>query len=172
MVSPGAMQTQRADPVLLRSDVPDRPEPQPQRLTCVLEDRAGGHRRLPPAASAFEPHFAHRPSPLMPASRTAETLRPAQRGQIVATGLFAGEACLELEQVAWIILHEGAYYILGSPESSGYPIYRQFDNCCFPPIISSPTEMASPSCRCIEMSGTPRSRMWLSRPYNASSYLR
>ncbi len=58
----------------------------------------------------------------MPASRTAETLRPAQRGQIVATGPFAGEACLELEQVAWIILHEGAYYILGSPESSGYPI--------------------------------------------------
>ena len=59
----------------------------------------------------------------MPASRTAETLRPAQRGQIVATGLFAGEAYLELEQVAWIILHEGAYYILGSPESSGYPIW-------------------------------------------------
>ena len=60
----------------------------------------------------------------MPASRTAETLRPAQRGQIVATGPFAGEACLELEQVAWIILHEGAYYILGSPESSGYPILQ------------------------------------------------
>ena len=64
----------------------------------------------------------------MPASRTAETLRPAQRGQIVATGPFAGEACLELEQVAWIILHKGAYYILGLPESSGYPNYQQIGN--------------------------------------------
>ena len=64
----------------------------------------------------------------MPASRTAETLRPVQRGQIVATGPFAGEACLELEQVAWIILHKGAYYILGLPESSGYPNSKYIGN--------------------------------------------
>ena len=47
-----ALQTQRAGPVLLRGHVPDRPEPQPQRFARVLEDRAGGHRRLPPAAGA------------------------------------------------------------------------------------------------------------------------
>ena len=80
------------------------------RSDVCLEAR--GHRRLPPAA-AFD--FAHRPSPHARIP-TAETLRPAQRGD--SRGC---EACLELEQVAWIILHEGAYYILGSPESSGYP---------------------------------------------------
>ena len=116
-----ALQTQRAGPVLLRGHVPDRPEPQPQRFARVLEDRAGGHRRLPPAAGALPPHLTHRPSPLMPACRTAETVRPAQPEQVVPTGLLGPEPRLELDQVAWVILHEPAYYILGLPESNGYP---------------------------------------------------
>ena len=77
---------------------------------------------MSPATSAFEPHLAHRPSSFMPASRTAESVRPAQAEQIVAAGLFAGEARLEFKQISWIILHKVAYYILGSPESSGYPV--------------------------------------------------
>ncbi len=58
----------------------------------------------------------------MPASRTAESVRPAQAEQIVVANLFAGEARLEFEQISWIILHKAAYYILGSPELSGYPV--------------------------------------------------
>ena len=57
----------------------------------------------------------------MPAAGTAKTVGPAQRKEIVAAGLLAGEARLELELVARVILHKAAYYILGSPESSGYP---------------------------------------------------
>ena len=59
----------------------------------------------------------------MPATGTAKTVWPAQRKQIVAASLLAGEARLEIELVARIILHEGAYYILGPPESSGYPAW-------------------------------------------------
>ena len=59
----------------------------------------------------------------MPAARTAESVRPAQGEQIVATGFFGGETRLELKQIARVILHEATYYILGSPESSGYPTY-------------------------------------------------
>ena len=42
--------------------------------------------------------------------------------QIVSTGLLAGESRLELSQIAPIILHSRTYYILGSPESSKYPV--------------------------------------------------
>ena len=106
-------QSQNAlDPVLLRDDVPHRPEPEPQRLAKI----AGA---LPPAAGALN-HTLRRPGPLM-AARTAESVRPAQGEQIVATGFFGGETRLELKQIARVILHEATYYILGSPESSGYP---------------------------------------------------
>jgi len=57
----------------------------------------------------------------MPAVGAAKTARPAQGEQIVATSLFGGETRLEFEQVARVILREAAYYILGPPESSGYP---------------------------------------------------
>jgi len=57
----------------------------------------------------------------MPAARTAEAFGPSQSEQIIATGLFGGEARLELEQIPRIILHDAAYYILWLPESSGYP---------------------------------------------------
>src|SRR5690606_23917617 len=72
-----ALQPERARSVLLRSDVPHRAEPQPQRLTRVLEDRAGGHRRLPTAKGALEPNLAHGPGTLMPAARTAKSVGPA-----------------------------------------------------------------------------------------------
>ena len=49
----------------------------------------------------------------MPAAGTAKTVGPAQRKEIVAAGLLAGEARLELELVARVILHKAAYYILG-----------------------------------------------------------
>ena len=119
--SQNALQPQGAHAVLLRHDMPHGSEPQAQRLACVLKDRAGGDGGLPPAAGALEPDLAHRPSPLMPATRTAESVRPAQGEQIVATGLLGGEPRLELEQITRVILHEAAYYILGLPESSGYP---------------------------------------------------
>ena len=57
----------------------------------------------------------------MPTPWTAETLWPAQGEQIVAASLLARKARLEFELVARVILHQALHYILGSPESSGYP---------------------------------------------------
>ena len=59
----------------------------------------------------------------MPTPWTAETLWPAQGEQIVAASLLARKARLEFELVARVILHQALHYILGSPESSGYPAY-------------------------------------------------
>ena len=57
----------------------------------------------------------------MPTPWTAETLWPAQGEQIVAASLLARKVRLEFELVARVILHQALHYILGSPESSGYP---------------------------------------------------
>ena len=57
----------------------------------------------------------------MPTPWTAETLWPAQGEQLVAASLLARKARLEFELVARVILHQALHYILGSPESSGYP---------------------------------------------------
>ena len=61
----------------------------------------------------------------MPTPWTAETLWPAQGEQIVAASLLARKARLEFELVARVILHQALHYILGSPESSGYPAYLE-----------------------------------------------
>ncbi len=61
----------------------------------------------------------------MPTPWTAETLWPAQGEQIVAASLLARKVRLEFELVARVILHQALHYILGSPESSGYPAQKK-----------------------------------------------
>ncbi len=57
----------------------------------------------------------------MAASRAAKPVGPTQPHQVVAARLLGRETGLELHQITRIILHSAAYYILGSPELSGYP---------------------------------------------------
>jgi len=57
----------------------------------------------------------------MVANRTAKAVGPTQLHQVVATRVLGGEAGLEFDQIARVILHSAVYYILGLPESSGYP---------------------------------------------------
>ena len=101
--------------------MPYRAEPQPQRLPAVLKDRAGHNRGLPPATGALQPEFPHGPSARMLAKRTPKAVRPAQSKQVVPAGFLGREPRLELHQIARIVLHEPAYYMLGLPESNGYP---------------------------------------------------
>ena len=57
----------------------------------------------------------------MPATRTPKAVGPSQPQQVVPAGFLGGEAGLELDQIARVLLHKPGYYILGLPESSGYP---------------------------------------------------
>jgi len=61
----------------------------------------------------------------MVANRTAKAVGPTQLHQVVATRVLGGEAGLEFDQIARVILHSAVYYILGLPESSGYPTSYQ-----------------------------------------------
>ena len=112
--------------VYLTGHPPDGSQPQPQGLTSVLEHRASGDRGLPTAARALPQPLPDRPSRAVSAARTAESFRPAQLEQIIPTSLLRRKAGLELSQVPRIVLHRTAYYILGLPESSKYPIYRDY----------------------------------------------
>jgi hypothetical protein len=57
----------------------------------------------------------------MPATRAAEAVRPAQAKKIIPAGLVGSETSLKLPEIARIILHRPKYYMLGLPESTGYP---------------------------------------------------
>ena len=84
----------------------------------VLKDGPRGHRGLAPTRSALQRTF-RKGHDSTTATRTAETVRPAQPEQILPAGLLTG---LELCQVPRIIFHLQAYYILGLPVNR-IPIY-------------------------------------------------
>ena len=106
---------------LLGGDPPHRTKPQRQRAARALQDRPCGHRGLAPTRSALQQHCSPRPGLSTTATRTAETVRPAQPEQILPTVLLTRKTGLELYQVPSVIFHLLAYYILGLPESAGYP---------------------------------------------------
>jgi L-alanine-DL-glutamate epimerase-like enolase superfamily enzyme len=51
-----------------------------------------------------------------------KTIRPPQPNEILSASRLRRKARLKFCQISWIILHDTPYYILGSPESSRYPI--------------------------------------------------
>ena len=116
-----SLQSQSAGSGLLGGDPPHRTKPHRQRAARVLKDGPRGHRGLAPTRSALQQHFSQRPRLSTTATRTAETVRPAQPEQILPAGLLTAKTGLELCQVPRIIFHLQAYYILGLPESTGYP---------------------------------------------------
>jgi hypothetical protein len=71
----------------------------------------------------LQQHPAHWPG-LPPATpRTPKTIRPPQPDQILSASCLCRKARLKFGQISWVIFHRRLYYILGSPESSRYPIF-------------------------------------------------
>jgi hypothetical protein len=60
----------------------------------------------------------------MPTTRATETIRPTQTKKILPTGFLGCETIFELSEIARIVLHRAVYYMLGLPESTGYPTKR------------------------------------------------
>ena len=94
-----SLQSQRAGAVLLADDPPDSSEPGHQRRARILEERAGGHRRLVPTAPAHPepPPGAPRLSSL--AGGTHESVRPPESREVVAARFLRGEEGLDLRSV-------------------------------------------------------------------------
>jgi hypothetical protein len=62
----------------------------------------------------------------MPTTRATETGRPAQLKKILPTGFLGRETSFEFREITRIILHRAEYYMLGLPESTGYPDNRHW----------------------------------------------
>ena len=120
-----SLQSQRAGAVLLADDPPDSSEPGHQRRLRILEERAGGHRRLLPTAPAHPepPPGAPRLSSL--AGGTHESVRPPESCEVVAARFLRGEEGLELLKRPRIVLHTPDYYLWGLLESREYPLFFQ-----------------------------------------------
>ena len=115
-------QSYSAGTVFLAGDCPHRTEPKRERFTGVLKDCPGRHRTLILATRTLQQHPTHGPGLPPTTPRTPKPIRPPQSDQIFAAGRFCRKARLKFGEISWIILHGWPYYILGSPESSRYPI--------------------------------------------------
>ena len=108
--------------VFLASDVPHSMKPKPQRFASTMKNSSGGNRSLPSTLNAMEKPSIRSPSALFSAMRTNKALRPSQCSQVFDTSGLSAKPILKFKQVLWVIfLHEEAYYILWSLESSAYP---------------------------------------------------
>src|SRR5437868_11288 len=116
------LESYSAGTILLARDCPHRPEPNRERFACVLEDCPCRHRALTPATRTLQQNPACWPG-LPPATpRTPKTIGPPQPDQIFPARCLCRKLRLKFSQISWIIAHSRPYYILGSPESSRYPI--------------------------------------------------
>lgn len=125
LVAPQAqfpLQSDRAGAIFLARHRPHRPKPNRQRFACVLEDCPSRHRALITATRTLQQYAPHRPvfSPIT--TGTTKPIWPPQPDQKIPAGCFRRKARLKFSQISGVILHGRPYYILGSPESSKYPI--------------------------------------------------
>ena len=92
------LQAQRRHPVLAGREHPAHREPDRQRGTRPVEDRARGHRRTTSAGPALEPAIAQPPPTSLTTRGTHETSRPAQPLQVVQAVGVTGEPGPKLAQ--------------------------------------------------------------------------
>jgi len=108
--------------VFLASDVPHSMKPKPQRFPSTMKNSSGGNRSLPSTLNAMEKPSIRSPSTFFSAMRANKALRPSHCSQVFDTSGLSAKPILKFKQVPWVIfLHEEAYYILCSLESSAYP---------------------------------------------------
>jgi hypothetical protein len=112
--------------VFLGDNPPYSPEPNDQGFSCSLEDGSRCDRLLIPTGRALIKKPPNRPSCCPIATRTPKTVRPSQINQISTAFLFGGKTRFKFRQGTGIIFHALKYYMLGLPESIGYPQKKYF----------------------------------------------
>lgn len=113
-------QPKSTGPVLLARYPPHRSEPGGQRRSRILENCPRGDRGLATTGSALH-QSPDEPGFTVAALWTAESVGPSEQAEIFPTGIVGGKTLFEFGQRLGIVLHGPEHYILGLPESSGYP---------------------------------------------------
>ena len=116
------LQPEGAGPGLLTRNVPHCPEPYGERRTRVLEDSSRRKGDLPTTGGTLQKGASYRPRFRSSANRAPEAVRPTQLSKVRPTGLLPSKSLLKFSLGPRIIFHGPLHYILGLPESRGYPI--------------------------------------------------
>src|SRR6266699_2328814 len=100
-----ALQPKCAGPILLTGHVPERPAPQPQGQTAILENSTGRYRCLVTTGGAYQPSSLRRPS-FSPSTPWAhESLWPAQGRQVSTALLVGGKLLFQFQKRRRIVLN-------------------------------------------------------------------
>ncbi len=97
------LEAESRDAVLGGGEQPASGEPDRERRTRPIEDRASGHRGAMATASAHDPSVAQPPAPRVLTLRADEPLWPAQRLEVVQAGGIGPEPCLELPKRSRVV---------------------------------------------------------------------
>ncbi len=114
MVTPqtkNPLEAQSADTVFLVNNVPNRPEPNPQRLSGILKNSSRCYRGLNITISTPVKTPLGNPRLPMTAPGTYKTFWPAQVEYILSAGFLGGETLLKIKNCLWIVFHTHIYYI-------------------------------------------------------------
>jgi hypothetical protein len=115
---------QCAGTVLLVRHVPHGSERKGKRQVAVLKVRPGSHRSLMTAIATEPKPPLHFPALRALAPRARKPIGPAQRTQVVATGLVRSKAAFKIHQRLRIILdHAPTLQIGGRLSQVNTPIY-------------------------------------------------
>jgi len=116
-----SLKPQCADSILLIDYIPDRSNPQHQWFPCILKDSSCCNRNLIITLTTSLKATIHRPSFMMVATRTIETVGPTQPCKIFVASFFSSKLFLKVNNCPGVVFHYSIFYILWLRESYTYP---------------------------------------------------
>jgi hypothetical protein len=99
------LQAHCAGSVLLAGNMPDRPEPHPQRLSRVLKNRPRSHRTLIATCSTNQSPPRCRPVSPGAASGANKAFRPSELNQVIPTGTLGRKPFLKFQDRPRVVFH-------------------------------------------------------------------
>ena len=106
-----ALKSECTCPVFLGNDPPNGPKPNGQRFAGTFKDGSGNYRCLVSTIGTLVQRFSNWPRFFSTATRTVESIWPAQTKQILKACIFIREASLKFIECARIVFHIPTYYM-------------------------------------------------------------
>lgn len=119
-----SLQTKCACSVFLTGNPPDSSKPQTQGTSASLKNSAAGNRHLVIACAALQKSSLNRPRLFTLTPGAFETRWPAERKKIFPARFIRRKTLFKFHKCFGVVFHTPANYMLGLPESRGYPLHK------------------------------------------------
>ena len=117
-----SLQAKSACTIFLAGYPPDRSEPYCQRTSTTFKNSATFNRCLISAILTLKSTISNWPGFAALTTRAYKPIWPTKRDKISLTFFFRGKLFFQFHKSFWIIFHTPLNYMLGVPESRGYPL--------------------------------------------------